>query len=168
MPHAPFGFFQASAFTEANSEWLSIWIIPFLLISAELSTLFLPRSASAHGQAAVASLLGLLAKEEIVGVFGVLYNNLNEAFTSLSGYSFLMFNLLCAPCVAAMSAIRKEMNDWKWTAFAISYQCLFAYCASLCFYQLGLLFTTGVMSVSTIFAFAVIAVFTFMLVRKKR
>lgn len=119
-------------------------------------------------QAAVASLLGLLAKEEIVGVFGVLYNNLNEAFTSLSGYSFLMFNLLCAPCVAAMSAIRKEMNDWKWTAFAISYQCLFAYCASLCFYQLGLLFTTGVMSVSTIFAFAVIAVFTFMLVRKKR
>ena len=117
-------------------------------------------------QATVATLLGLVAKEEIVGVFGVLYGNISEGFTALSGYSFLIFNLLCAPCVAAMGAIRREMNSAKWTLFAIGYQCLFAYCVSLCIYQLGLLFSTGSFAVSSIFAFLIVAVFIFMLFRK--
>lgn len=119
-------------------------------------------------QASVATLLGLLAKEEIVGVFGVLYNDLKQAFTPMAGYSFLMFNLLCAPCVAAMSAIRREMNDWRWTLFAISYQCTFAYAASLVFYQLGMLLTTGIFTAATALAFALIGVFVYMLVRKKK
>ncbi len=117
-------------------------------------------------QAAVATLLGLIAKEEIVGVFGVLYAHLGDGFTALSGYSFLIFNLLCAPCVAAMGAIRREMNSFRWTVFAISYQCLFAYCTSLVLYQLALFITTGSITAGTICAFVVIAVFVFMLVRK--
>lgn len=117
-------------------------------------------------QATVATVLGLIAKEEIVGVFGVLYSNLNEGFTTLSGYSFLIFNLLCAPCVAAMGAIRREMNSAKWTFFAIAYQCFFAYCTALCVYQLALLFTTGTFGTGTLFAFLVIGLFVFMLVRR--
>ncbi|MCH5316559.1 MAG: ferrous iron transport protein B [Eubacterium sp.] len=117
-------------------------------------------------QASVATLLGLVAKEEIVGVFGVLYGNISEGFNALSGYSFLVFNLLCAPCVAAMGAIRREMNSPKWTLFAIGYQCFFAYCVSLCIYQLGLLFVSGDFAISTIFAFLIIAALIFMLIRK--
>ncbi len=88
--------------------------------------------------AAVATLMGLIAKEEVVAVFGVA--NM-AAFTPLAGFSFLIFNLLCAPCFAAMGAIRREMNSAKWTAFAITYQCLFAYAVSLMIYQFGLLLT---------------------------
>lgn len=117
-------------------------------------------------QASVATLLGLAAKEEIVGVFGVLYGNIGEGFTALSGYSFLIFNLLCAPCVAAMSAIRREMNSAKWTVFAISYQCIFAYCVSLVLYQLTLFITGGGITTGTIAALAVSAIFIFMLFRK--
>ena len=117
-------------------------------------------------QATVATLLGLLAKEEIVGVFGVLYSNLAEAFTAAEGYSFLIFNLLCAPCVAAMGAIRREMNNSKWTAFAIGYQCFFAYCVSLVVYRLTLLIIQGEFNVFTVAAFAVIALFAFMLAKK--
>ncbi|MDE6110329.1 MAG: ferrous iron transport protein B, partial [Eubacterium sp.] len=117
-------------------------------------------------QASVATLLGLAAKEEIVGVFGVLYDNIGEGFTALSGYSFLIFNLLCAPCVAAMSAIRREMNSVKWTAFAISYQCVFAYCVSLVVYQLALVITSGGIAAGTIVALIVLAIFLFMLFRK--
>ena len=117
-------------------------------------------------QASVATLLGLVAKEEIVGVFGVLYGNISEGFNTLSGYSFLIFNLLCAPCIAAMGAIRREMNSPKWTLFAIGYQCFFAYCVSLCIYQLGMLFVSGSFAVSTVFAFLVIAALIFMLIRK--
>ena len=117
-------------------------------------------------QASVATLLGLVAKEEIVGVFGVLYGNISEGFNALSGYSFLIFNLLCAPCVAAMGAIRREMNSPKWTLFAIGYQCFFAYCVSLCIYQLGLLFVSGAFALSTVFAFLIIAALIFMLIRK--
>lgn len=117
-------------------------------------------------QAAVATLLGLIAKEEIVGVFGVLYSNIGDGFTALSGYSFLIFNLLCAPCVAAMGAIRREMNSLKWSAFAICYQCVFAYCTSLALYQTVLLVQTGRFTAGTAVAFAVIALFIIMLVRK--
>ncbi len=89
-------------------------------------------------KATVATFMGLLAKEEIVGVFGVLDF---EGMSALAAYSFLVFNLLCAPCFAAMGAIRREMNSTKWTAFAISYQCAFAYAVSLMIYQIGSVFT---------------------------
>ena len=88
--------------------------------------------------AAIATFMGLLAKEEIVAVFGV--TNF-VGMTKLAAFSFLMFNLLCAPCVAAMGAIRREMNSGKWTAFAIGYQCVFAYAISLIVYNFGCLFT---------------------------
>ena len=88
--------------------------------------------------AAVATLMGLIAKEEVVAVFGVADF---AGMSKLAGFSFLVFNLLCAPCFAAMGAIRREMNNGKWTAFAIAYQCLFAYAVSLIIYQFGLLFT---------------------------
>ena len=88
--------------------------------------------------AAVATLMGLIAKEEVVAVLGVTQFS---GFTQLAGFSFLLFNLLCAPCFAAMGAIRREMNSAKWTVFAISYQCLFAYAVSLIVYQFGLFFT---------------------------
>lgn len=119
-------------------------------------------------QASTATLLGLMAKEEIVGVFGVLYDDFSTAFTALSGYSFLIFNLLCMPCFAAVGAIRREMNTPKWTIFAIVYQSLFAYSVSLCIYQLGLLFSTGVFTIGTVFAFAALGMFLYMLFREKR
>ena len=112
--------------------------------------------------AAVATIMGLVAKEEVVGVFGVLDF---VAMTSLAGYSFLAFNLLCAPCFAAMGAIKREMNSAKWTAFAIAYQCGFAYAVSLMIYQFGLLFMGNVYVVGLIFALAVLAFIIYMLAR---
>ncbi|MCM1328236.1 MAG: ferrous iron transporter B, partial [Ruminococcus sp.] len=112
--------------------------------------------------ATVATIMGLVAKEEVVGVFGVLDF---VAMTSLAGYSFLVFNLLCAPCFAAMGAIKREMNSAKWTAFAIGYQCVFAYGVALMVYQFGLLFTGSVNVVGLIFALAVLAFMIYMLVR---
>lgn len=119
-------------------------------------------------QASVATILGLMAKEEIVGVFGVLYSDFSTAFTPLEGYSFLIFNLLCAPCVAAMGAIRREMNSAKWTAFAISYQCLFAYCTSFCLYQIANCFIAGSFTAFTAISILLAAVFVFMLVKKPK
>ncbi|MCM1023766.1 MAG: ferrous iron transporter B [Prevotella sp.] len=112
--------------------------------------------------ATVATIMGLVAKEEVVGVFGVLDF---VAMTSLAGYSFLVFNLLCAPCFAAMGAIKREMNSAKWTAFAIGYQCVFAYAVALMVYQFGLLFTGAVNVVGLIFALAVLAFMIYMLAR---
>lgn len=112
--------------------------------------------------AAVATIMGLVAKEEVVGVFGVLDF---VAMTSLAGYSFLVFNLLCAPCFAAIGAIRREMNSAKWTWFAIGYQCVFAYAISLMIYQFGSLFTGNVNVIGLIFAVAVLAFMIYMLVR---
>lgn len=112
--------------------------------------------------AAVATIMGLVAKEEVVGVFGVLDF---IAMTPLAGYSFLAFNLLCAPCFAAMGAIRREMNNPKWTAFAIAYQCGFAYAVSLMIYQFGLLFTGNVNIVGLIFAVILLALIIYMLAR---
>ena len=112
--------------------------------------------------AAIATIMGLVAKEEVVGVFGVLDF---MGMTALAGYSFLTFNLLCAPCFAAIGAIRREMNSAKWTAFAIGYQCLFAYAVSLIIYQFGLLFTGTVNVVGLIFAVLVLAFIIYMLVR---
>lgn len=112
--------------------------------------------------AAIATIMGLVAKEEVVGVFGVLDF---MGMSALAGYSFLVFNLLCAPCFAAIGAIKREMNSAKWTWFAIGYQCGFAYAVSLIIYQFGLLFTGVVNVVGLIFAVLVLAFMIFMLVR---
>lgn len=112
--------------------------------------------------AAVATIMGLVAKEEVVGVFGVLDF---VAMSPLAGYSFLVFNLLCAPCFAAIGAIRREMNSAKWTWFAIGYQCGFAYAVSLMIYQIGSLFTGNVNVIGLIFAVAVPAFMIYMPVR---
>lgn len=113
-------------------------------------------------KAAIATVMGLLAKEEVVGVFGVLDF---EGLTPLAGYSFLIFNLLCAPCFAAMGAIRREMNSPKWTLFAITYQCLFAYAVSLIIYQFGMLFAGQASLIGVIAAVIVLAFLIFMIVR---
>lgn len=93
---------------------------------------------------------------------------MRAVFSPLSGYSFLVFNLLCAPCFAAMGAIRREMHNGKWTAFAIGYQCVFAYAISLVIYQLGLLFTGNGNVFGTIAAILIVAFFIFMLVRPEK
>ncbi len=134
-------------------------------------------------KATVAAITGLIAKENVVGTFGVLYGfaevaedgneiwgTLASSMTTVAAYSFLVFNLLCAPCFAAMGAIKREMNNAKWFWFAIGYQTGLAYLASLCIYQIGTLITTGVFGIGTVVAFAIIAAFIFLLVRpsKKR
>ena len=125
-------------------------------------------------QTAVATVLGLLAKEEVVGAFGTMAETgagqaaLDlELFngSQLAGFSFMVFNLLCAPCFAAMGAIRREMNSFKWTAGAIAYMCVFAYAVSLMIYQIGMLISTGTFGVGTVAAFTVLAVMLLLLVR---
>ena len=91
--------------------------------------------------------------------------NMREAFTPLAAYSFLVFNLLCAPCFAAMGAIKREMNNGKWTAFAIGYQCVFAYVISLIIYQIGLIFTGSVNVIGLMTALALTAFMIYMLFR---
>lgn len=128
-------------------------------------------------KAAVAALTGLVAKENVVGTFGILYGfaevaedgaefwgTLAGSYSALAAYSFLVFNLLCAPCFAAMGAIKREMNNGKWTAFAITYQCVFAWLVSFCIYQIGSLFTTG-FSAGTIPAVIVLAGILYFLFR---
>ena len=122
-------------------------------------------------QATVASITGLVAKENIVGTMGILYGggdssvyaNLAQAFNGITGYSFLVFNLLCAPCFAAIGAIKREMNNAKWTWFAIGYQCLFAYAIALVVNQIGGLFTGSVNVLGVIVALAIIAGIVYML-----
>ena len=122
-------------------------------------------------QAAVASITGLVAKENIVGTLGILYGggdlnvyqNIANAFTGITGYSFLVFNLLCAPCFAAIGAIKREMNNSKWTWFAIGYQCGFAYAIALMINQFGNLFTGHVNVIGLIFAIAVLVFMLYML-----
>lgn len=111
-------------------------------------------------KATIATIMGLVAKEEVVGVFGVLDF---EGLTKLAAFSFLIFNLLCAPCFAAIGAIKREMNSAKWTWFAIGYQCVFAYCVSLVIYQLGMLFTGAGNVIGVIVAVALIAFLCYML-----
>ena len=132
---------------------------------------------------AVATVTGLIAKENVVGTFGVLYHfggELSENgdeiwaavaqdYTALSAYAFMIFNLLCAPCFAAMGAIKREMNNGKWTAFAIGYMCALAYCASLVVYQLGGLITGEVhFGLFTVVAVVVLATFLYLLVRPNK
>ena len=124
-------------------------------------------------QAAVASITGLVAKENIVGTLGILYGGgdetvyqaLDTAFTQISGYSFLVFNLLCAPCFAAIGAIKREMNNSKWTWFAIGYQCGFAYLCALMVNQFGKAFTGDLSIIGLIAAIAALAFIIYMLFR---
>ncbi len=132
-----------------------------------------------HWQGAVATVTGLIAKENVVGTFGVLFggfdevaengwqiwSNMRAAFTPLAAYSFLVFNLLCAPCFAAIGAIKREMNSAKWTWFAIGYQCVFAYAIAFVVYQLGMLFTGGGNVIGAAIAFVIVAFILFMLFR---
>lgn len=141
-------------------------------IGSDVSWIFIPLGWG-NWQAAVASIAGLVAKENIVGTLGVLYGGgeltvykaLAAAFSGISGYSFLVFNLLCAPCFAAIGAIRREMNSAKWTWFAVGYQCVFAYAISLMIYQFGLLFTGSPNIVGLICAVCVLAFMLYMLFR---
>ena len=118
-------------------------------------------------QAAVASITGLVAKENIVGTMGILYpdgwSEIGAAFTQISGYSFLVFNLLCAPCFAAIGAIKREMNNARWTWFAIGYQCGFAYAIALMINQFGKAFTGEMNVIGLIAAIAVLAAIVYML-----
>ena len=124
-------------------------------------------------QAAVASITGLVAKENIVGTLGILYGGgegtvyqtLGAAFTQISGYSFLVFNLLCAPCFAAIGAIKREMNNGKWTWFAIGYQCGFAYVVALMVNQFGNAFTGSLNIIGLVAAIAALVLIIYMLVR---
>ena len=124
-------------------------------------------------KAAVASITGLVAKENIVGTLGILYGGgdetvyqaLGTVFTQISGYSFLVFNLLCAPCFAAIGAIKREMNNAKWTWFAIGYQCGFAYLCALMVNQFGKAFTGSLNVIGLVAAIAALAFIIYMLVR---
>ena len=126
-------------------------------------------------QAAVASITGLIAKENIVGTMGILYGagewhgvfcTWPPRFTGIAGYSFLVFNLLCAPCFAAIGAMKREMNNARWTWFAIGYQCGFAYVIALIVYQLGMLFQGQANVPGAIAAFILLAALIYLLVRK--
>ncbi|MGN0977193.1 MAG: nucleoside recognition domain-containing protein, partial [Faecousia sp.] len=147
-------------------------------IGGVIAYLFVPLGFG-NWKAAVATITGLIAKENVVATFGILYNYAGELaengdeiwglvardYTQLSAYAFMIFNLLCAPCFAAMGAIKREMVSGKWTAFAIGYMCVFAYAADLIVYRIGLLFT-GAFSIWTVAAVAVLAGMIYLLVRK--
>lgn len=142
-----------------------------------ISWLFIPLGWG-DWKSAVAAITGLIAKENVVGTFGVLYGfaeiaedgseiwgTLADSMTAVAAYSFLVFNLLCAPCFAAMGAIKREMNNAKWFWFAIGYQTGLAYLVSLCIYQIGTLITTGTFGIGTIGAFLIIIGFIYLMVR---
>ncbi len=168
-----FGFVDGT-FRMLATEEISNSILAY--VGKGLAWIFAPLGFG-NWQATVASITGLVAKENIVGTLGILYGggagtvyaNLSSAFTAVSGYSFLIFNLLCAPCFAAMGAIKREMNNGKWTAFAIIYQCLFAYAIALVFNSFGNLFSgnlTGALNIiSFIVSIGVVAFIVYMLVK---
>ena len=148
------------------------------VIGSSIAWIFTPLGWG-NWQSAVATITGLIAKENVVSTFGVLFGGFDEVaengwqiwanmrtlFTPLSAYSFLVFNLLCAPCFAAMGAIKREMNNAKWTLFAIGYQCVFAYAAALVIYQLGMLFTGSGNILGSLAAVAIVAFLLFLLIR---
>ncbi|MBR5974743.1 MAG: ferrous iron transport protein B [Clostridiales bacterium] len=166
-----FGFVDGS-FQMLCEEELEFSILA--KIGSAIAWIFAPLGWG-NWQATVASFTGLVAKENIVGTMGILYGGgelstwqaLSETFTAVAGFSFLVFNLLCAPCFAAIGAIKREMNNAKWTWFAIGYQCGFAYAIALMINQFGLLFTGDVNVIGLIFAIAVLAGMVYMLFFKK-
>jgi ferrous iron transport protein B len=163
-----FGFLDGS-FTMLEEDQLDHSILA--TIGNAICWIFTPLGFG-NWQATVAAITGLIAKENIVGTLGILYGagegtvyaTMGAAFTSLSGYAFLAFNLLCAPCFAAMGAIKREMNSARWFWTAIGYQCGFAYLVGLCIYQLGMLFT-GNFGIGSIVAIVVVILFFYMLLR---
>ncbi len=166
-----FGF-TADGFRMLGEDELEFSILA--RIGSAISWIFIPLGWG-NWQAAVASITGLVAKENIVGTMGILYGggdltawqSLSLAFTEITGFSFLVFNLLCAPCFAAIGAIKREMNNAKWTWFAIGYQCGFAYVIAFMITQFGWAFTGQVNVVGLLFAIAALAVIIYMLFFKK-
>ena len=150
-------------------------------IGSAIAWIFIPLGWTQAGEGwkmAVAAVSGLIAKENVVATFGLLFGfsevaedgaeiwgSLAQVMTPIAAYGFLVFNLLCAPCFAAMGAIKREMNNAKWFWFAIGYQCGLAYVVSLCIYQIGTLFTTGAFGYGTVVAFLLVAGFIYLLVR---
>ena len=150
-------------------------------IGSAIAWIFAPLGWTKAGEGwkmAVAAVTGLIAKENVVATFGMLFGfaevaedgaeiwgNLAQVMTPIAAYGFLVFNLLCAPCFAAMGAIKREMNNAKWFWFAIGYQTLLAYVVSLCVYQIGTLVTTGAFGVGTVVAFLFIIGFIYLLFR---
>ena len=163
-----FGFVEGT-FTLLSEDQLDHSILATL--GGAISWIFAPLGFG-NWQATVASITGLVAKENIVGTMGILFGSgdanvyaaMGASFTALSGFAFLAFNLLCAPCFAAMGAIKREMNSVKWFWVAIGYQCGFAYLVGLCIYQLGMLFT-GHFSLGSIVAILIVIAFVYLLVR---
>jgi ferrous iron transport protein B len=164
-----FGFVDGS-FKMLTDEQIDSSILA--TVGKAIAWIFIPQGFG-NWQATVASITGLVAKENIVGTMGILYSagdgtvyaNMAATFTAVSGYAFLAFNLLCAPCFAAMGAIKREMNSAKWFWTAIGYQCGLAYIVSLCVYQIGTLITTGTFGIGTAVAFLIIIGFIYLLVR---
>ena len=172
-----FGF-ENGAFCMVEDQDNSILAI----VASAISWIFIPQGFG-DWRATVASISGLIAKENVVGTFGVLYHYADELsengdeiwpevaanFTAISAYSFMIFNLLCAPCFAAMGAIKREMNNGKWTAIAIGYMCLLAYCASLVVYQIGGLIAGEVsFNIFTVVAIAIVVLTIYLLFRPNK
>ena len=150
-------------------------------IGSAIAWIFAPLGWTKAGEGwkmAVAAVTGLIAKENVVATFGMLFGfaevaedgaeiwgNLAQVMTPIAAYVFLVFNLLCAPCFAAMGAIKREMNNAKWFWFAIGYQCGLAYVVSLCIYQIGTLLTGGGFGIGTVVAFVLVAAFLYLLFR---
>ena len=153
-------------------------------IGSAIAWIFAPLGWTQAGEGwkmAVAAVSGLIAKENVVATFGLLFGfgevaedgqeiwgSLATVMTPIASYGFLVFNLLCAPCFAAMGAIKREMNNTKWFWFAIGYQCGLAYLVSLVVYQIGVLITAGTFGVGTVVAFLIIAFFLYMLFRPNK
>ncbi|MCR5602321.1 MAG: ferrous iron transporter B [Lachnospiraceae bacterium] len=166
-----FGF-TADGFRMLSEDELELSILAKL--GNAIAWIFIPLGWG-NWQAAVASITGLVAKENIVGTMGILYGggemtawqSLSLAFTGVTGFSFLVFNLLCAPCFAAIGAIKREMNNTKWTWFAIGYQCGFAYVIAFMINQFGGMFTGNVSVPGVVIAFAALGAIIYMLFFKK-
>lgn len=172
-----FGWVNGS-FTMLEPEQLDSSILA--MIGGVIAPLFAPLGWG-DWKMSVAAVTGLIAKENVVGTFGVLFGfaevaengaeiwgQLAGSMTAAAGYSFLVFNLLCAPCFAAMGAIKREMNNARWFWFAIGYQCLLAYVVSLCVFQIGTLITGGSFGIFTVAAFVLILGFIYLLFRPYR
>ena len=170
-----FGWVEGSGFGMLEAEQLNDSILA--KIGSVIAPLFIPLGWG-DWKMAVAAVSGLIAKENVVGTFGILFGfaevaedgqeiwgQLAGSMTAVAAYSFLVFNLLCAPCFAAMGAIKREMNNAKWFWFAIGYQTILAYVASLCIYQVGTLCTTGAFGIWTVVAFLLIIGFLYLLFR---
>ena len=169
-----FGWVDGS-FTMLEAEQLDVSILS--KIGSAVAWIFAPLGFG-NWRMAVAAVSGLIAKENVVGTLGMLYGfaevaedgteiwaQLAGSMTALAAYSYLVFNLLCAPCFAAMGAIKREMNNTKWFWFAIGYQCLFAYVISLCVYQIGMLVTGGGFGIFTVVAILLIVGMIYLLCR---